>query len=117
MKSNNSYVIDIDGVNKHISGDNLSIIQKVKDIINNNNDNTSEDIVDTNEDKGIIDNDDNMSDTESISEKSEFEFPSSGNTNVNLNVHSNRRRKYRSELDNLQVGFPLPASKTRSGHI
>ena len=117
VKSNNSYVIDIDGVNKHISGDNLSIIQKVKDIINNNNDNTSEDIVDTNEDKGIIDNDDNMSDTESISEKSEFEFPSSGNTNVNLNVHSNRRRKYRSELDNLQVGFPLPASKTRSGHI
>ena len=117
VKSNNSYVIDIDGVNKHISGDNLSIIQKVKDIINNNNDNTSEDIVDTNEDKGIIDNDDNMSDTESISEKSEFEFPSSGNTNVNLNVHSTRRRKYRSELDNLQVGFPLPASKTRSGHI
>ena len=33
VKSNNSYVVDIDDVIKHISGDNLSIIQKVNNEI------------------------------------------------------------------------------------
>ena len=60
-------------------------------------------------------NEDNIFDTESISDESEFEFPSS--ENINLNAPNARRRQYRSELDKLNVGFPLPASKMRSGRL
>ena len=59
-----------------------------------------------------------ISDTESVaSDTSEFEFL---NLNENKNVVQNetgRTRKYRSELDKLNVGFPLPNTRIRSGRI
>ena len=115
VKSNNSYVVDIDGVSKHISGDNLSIIQKVDNVVKDKNDNADNDIIGINDDKDVSVNEDNLVDTESISDESEFEFPSS--ENINLNAPNARRRQYRSELDKLNVGFPLPASKMRSGRL
>ena len=116
VKSNNSYVVDIDGVIKHISGDNLSIIQKVNNVIMDNNDNANSDIISINDENNVSIDEDNISDTKSIPDESEFEFTSSEN-NSNLNVCNARRRQYRSELEKLHVGFPLPASRTRSGRI
>ena len=43
---------------------------------------------------------------------SEYEFPSN-NCSVNVPL----RRQYRAELDKLNVNFPLPRTKTRSGCV
>ena len=53
------------------------------------------------------------SDTESIvSDNSEYEF-----LNVDENQIRNRKKKYRSEVEKLGVGFTLPATRSRSGRM
>ena len=119
IKSNNSYLVNIDNVVKHISGDNISIIQKLNNTITNdtNDNNDSETNSDISEQSDIILNEDSefdFSDTESV--MSDLEFPSDSNIIVNNN-NFHRRNKYRSEIERLNVGFPLPVTKTRSGRL
>ena len=119
IKSNNSYLVNIDNVVKHISGDNISIIQKLNNTITNdtNDNNDSETNSDISEQSDIILNEDSefdFSDTESV--MSDLEFPSDSNIIVNNN-NFHRRKKYCSELERLNVGFPLPVTKTRSGRL
>ena len=119
LKSNNSYIVDMDGVTKHISGDNMRLIQKV--ITNDSDKDTNDSDINYNykdtvngnlslsNDKFNIDN----SDTESIvSDNSEYEF-----LNVDENQIRNRKKKYRSEVEKLGVGFTLPATRSRSGRM
>ena len=57
-----------------------------------------------------------ISDTESVaSDISDFEFLNLNETNQVVNNQNFRSRKYRSELDRLNVGFSLPVTRSRSG--
>ena len=129
FKNNNSYIVSIDNCDKHISADNMRLIQSVqtaesdKNTNINNNDSIINQAVADNVSKpnslnnSIIDQDnDFISDTESImssSDISEYEFP---NSNQYVNIQP-ARRKYISEVDKLNIGIPSNMSKTRSGRI
>ena len=115
VKSNNSYIVEIDGKDKHISSDNLTIMQKTDNILEDN-ENFNNDIIDNDDVSDNEDNisEDNMSDTESVC--SDFSFPNNRDNDNIVEPHA-RRRQYRSEVDKLRVGFQLPATKTRSGRF
>ena len=110
----------MDGVIKHISGDNMRLIQKV---VTNDTDKDNNDIdKDTNDFSKDIDDlslpneyfDIDNSDTESnFSDISDLEFLNIDETNQTCN----KRKKYRTEVDRLGVGFSLPATRRRSGRI
>ena len=125
-KSNNSYIVELDNGLKHISSDNMRLIQKVdsdicdKDIHKNNLNNNLENNVSVPDDlldTEVID----VSDTESvISDNSEFEFLDVDISNQSMPSQASRNRKYRTELDKLDVPklpFELPVTKSRSGRI
>ena len=116
IKSNNSFIVCVNNVDKHISADNMRLIQSVKtaeskDNINKDNNcdipkNMSDDLISDGEHDDVISL---ISD-----EESEYEFT---NPSQLSNYNYNTRKKYRSELDKLNVGIPLNISKTRSGKV
>ena len=117
IKSNNSFIVCINNVDKHISADNMRLIQSVKtaeskDNINkDNNCDISKNIMSD----ALISDGENDDVISLISEEeSEYEFTNPSQF-TNYNYHA--RKKYRSELDRLNVGIPLNISKTRSGKI
>jgi hypothetical protein len=122
LKSNNSYIVDMDSVIKHISGDNMRLMQKVytidsaKDTMNNHLSLTNDSIdIDISDNESIVSD---ISDNESIvSDTSDFEFLNVNESNQVVNNQTFRNRKYRSELDKLNVGFNLPATRSRSGRM
>ena len=104
----------------------MRLIQKVdsdicdKDIHKNNLNNNLENNVSVPDDlldTEVID----ISDTESvISDNSEFEFLDVDISNQSMPSQASRNRKYRTELDKLDVPklpFELPVTKSRSGRI
>ena len=110
FKSNNSYIVTIGDIDKHISSDNIRLLQKVKTIVDdkdNKLNNYSNDLEfdDLSEIEYDLDsNDDNIS---------EFEFPNTWDISVPNQV----RRKYASEVERLDIGLPLNMPRTRSGRI
>ena len=113
FKSNNSYIVTINEIDKHISSDHMRLSE-----INSSND--SKDSNNPNVDFNIH-IDDTISDTDSVlSDYSDmYVFP---NTSNNYQVISNNnnsipRKKYRTEVEKLNEGFNnLPESRTRSGN-
>ena len=112
FKSNNSFIVCINNVDKHISADNMRLIQGIKTADNKNDeiislvaDDKTDDVI------SLISNDDVIS---LISdEEGEYEF-----TNPSQNYsYDSTRKKYRSEVEKLNAGTPLMMSKTRSGNI
>ena len=108
FKSNNSYIVTIGDIDKHISSDNIRLLQSVKTIVDDNRfNNYSNDLEYDNSSEPEYDLD---SEDDNISE---FEFPDTGNHNVNNQV----RRKHVSEVERLNIGLPLNMPRTRSGRI
>ena len=110
FKSNNSYIVTIDDIDKHISNDNLRLLQSIKTIVNdkdNRFNNCLNDLEDDNISEPDIDLD---SDDDNISE---FEFPNTGN----LSLTNQGRKKYITEVEKLNMGLPLNMPRTRSGRI
>ena len=116
LKSNNSYIVDMDSVIKHISGDNMRLMQKVS--TNDSDKDTNNSCKETINNNLSLPNDSfdiDISDTESVaSDTSDFEFLNLNETNQIVNK---RNRKYRTEVDRLDVGFSLPVTRSRSGRI
>ena len=110
VKSNNSYIVFVDGIDRHISGDNMRLIKdNVKDTVCNlspNNDLNS-DLPDPNV------NDSDNDDTISIdSEESDSVYTPTNNV-----LYNAPRRRYRSEAQKLRDGLSQanPPSRLRSG--
>ena len=109
IKSNNSYVVVINDIDKHISGDHMSLISNNnnKDVLNINNDIqvTPADITDINYDD---DCESNVSDIDVIL-PSDLDY-----THDDMN---RPRRKYRSEAQKLtdHLNWNPPGSRLRSG--
>ena len=123
IKSNNSFIVSVNNVDKHISADNMRLIQIVKTAEskdNINKDNINKDNI--NKDSNYDNSNDIMSDAlisdgenDVISlisdEESEYEFTNPSN-NYNYS-----KKKYRSEVEKLNAATPLIISKTRSGKV
>ena len=123
IKSNNSFIVSVNNVDKHISADNMRLIQSVKTAEskdNINKDNINKDNI--NKDSNYDNSNDIMSDAlisdgenDVISlisdEESEYEFTNPSN-NYNYS-----KKKYRSEVEKLNAATPLIISKTRSGKV
>ena len=114
VKSNNSYIVFVDGIDRHISGDNMRIIKdsdcNTIDSINNLSPNDN----DLNTD--LPDQNVNDSDDDTISIDSE------DNDNIYIPLTNNvaynaPRRRYRSEAQKLRDGYSQdnPLSRLRSG--
>ena len=117
IQSNNSFIVCVNNIDKHISADNMRLIQSVKTAENKDNINK-----DSNCDipKNIM-SDDLISDGEHddlisliSDEESEYEFT---NPSQFSNYNYNARKKYRSEVEKLNAVTPLIISKTRSGKV
>ena len=118
VKSNNSYIVNINDCDKHISSDMMRLSENNSDsnqlIMNNNNDSNS--LVKNDNDEYFSDNDSNFSE-----ENDEYTFTNNSDRNFILaNDNNHRIRKtYRSEIDKLSSDFTvnLPESRIRSGKV
>ena len=110
IKSNNSYVVFVNGRDKHISGDHLSLIV--------NNDITDENIVVDNSNDNII-NDQIVLNIDNDSEESDDVYSDSSDSDdeIEQTYHNPRivHRKYRNEAQKLQdrLSKPNPNSRLR----
>ena len=117
-KSNNSYIVTIEGRDKHISGDHMRLNYV------DNNAKVNDDPLPMNMDDNIgVDDssDDYFSDNDSIvsDDSDEYMFPQFTNVqNVSSNItNSVSKRYYRNEHEKLKDSLTkeFPASRTRSG--
>ena len=134
-KSNNSYIVTINNVDKHISADNMTLMQKVNNNIidsndvnentkvnfENNNNVYNDNIIFDNHNNDILEKDDLFSDTASIvsdfSDASEYEFNSKNIDKSNVYIIPARRKNI-TEIEKLNIGnHVLNLSKTRSGKV
>ena len=133
FKSNNSYIVTINNIDKHISADNMTLMQKVNNIIdsNNVNENTNtnsennnvhnDNINFDNHNNDILEKDDLFSDTASIvsdfSDASEYDFNDNVIDKSNVYIIPARRKNI-TEVEKLNTGnHVLNLSKTRSGKV
>ena len=112
-KSNNSYIVTINEIDKHISSDHMRLSE-----INSSND--SKDSNNPNVDFNIH-IDDTISYTDSVlSDYSDmYVFPNTSNNYqvISNNNNSINKKKYRTEIEKINEGFNnLPESRTRSGN-
>ena len=115
FKSKNSFIVCINDVDKHVSADNMRLIQGIK-TADNKNDEIISLVADNKNDDAISLISDDENDISLISdEESEYEFTNPSQV-INNNDY-NSKKKYRSEVEKLNAGTPLMMSKTRSGNI
>ena len=118
IKSNNSFIVSVNNVDKHISADNMRLIQSVKtaeskDNINKDNINKDSNYDNSNDimSDALISDGENYVISLISDEESEYEFTNPSN-NYNYS-----KKKYRSEVEKLNAATPLIISKTRSGKV